>query len=712
VSGSAHQSGAARNPETPIALKCGLPTSRVVSLRKFPPWCPIVATLLAAPAGLAAEDRPVRLAPVVVDATRLPAETATTPWPVTVVAGDAVNRARQGLGLDEALVSVPGVYAQNRYNFAQDLRLSIRGFGARSTFGIRGLKLLVDGVPATLPDGQAGVDAVDLAELERIEVIRGPAAALHGAAAGGVVSLVSRAPPSTPHADASLGLGGHGFAEQRLRAGGGSDAGAGIVTLAHSRIDGFRRQSAAERTLLGVRGHAALPGGRTLRLSLSAVDSPLAEDPGALTAAERAADRRQAAPLNRRFRTGETVEQERLGTQLTLPAATGELRARAYGVRRAFDSRLPFQTVSLDRLGGGGALEWHAGGRGTGTATRWLAGIALDHMRDRRRRRVSDDGVPAAPIADQRERVSALAAFLLADLDLGERVRVSAGIRGDRVRFRVDDAFLADGDQSGDDTFSALSPQLGAVFTLSDSVDLYTNASTAFETPTTTELASPGGAGGFNTALDAQRAWSLEAGLRAWPAGDALALELAVFHIRVEDELVPFPIPGAPGRFAFQNAGRSRHLGVEAAMHARVGETLELRAAWTWSRFDFRSYTDRAGARLDGRRLPGIPRNLLGLDATWRPGRGGYLAADAQAASRRFADSANTAASPGYLVLNARGGYEWRHGAVTLAVHAGLNNVLAARYDSNLRINASGGRFFEPAPGRTWYAGAGATLEF
>jgi iron complex outermembrane receptor protein len=406
------------------------------------------------------------------------------------------------------------------------------------------------------------------------------------------------------------------------------------------------------------------------------------------------------------------VEQERLGAQATLPAETGELRARVYGVRRAFDARLPFQTVALDRLAGGGGLEWHGDAGGSDAALRWLAGVALDHMRDRRRRRASNDGVASAPIADQRERVTALAAFVLADVDLGERVRVSAGVRGDRIRFRVDDTFLADGDQSGDDTFSALSPQLGAVFTLSESVDLYTNASTAFETPTTAELASPSGVGGFNTALGAQSALSLEAGLRAWPIGEALALELALFHIRVEDELVPFPIPGAAGRFAFENAGRSRHLGVEASMHARIGETLELRAAWTWSHFDFRSFTDRTGARLDARRAPGIPRNLLGLDATWRPGRGGYLAADAQAASRRFADSANTAASPGYLVLNARGGYEWRRGAVTLAVHAGLNNVLAARYDSNLRINAAGGRFFEPAPGRTWYAGAGATLEF
>jgi iron complex outermembrane receptor protein len=675
------------------------------------------AALAAAFAAALPPYHPVRaqdtvLAPVVVQATRLPAADDDTPWPVSVVEGERVSRARQGLGLDEALLTVPGLYAQNRYNLAQDLRLSIRGFGARATFGIRGLKLIVDGVPATLPDGQAGVDALDLHDLDRIEVIRGPAASLYGAAAGGVVSLISRAPPREPTLGTALSLGSHGFAEQRVHAGGTAGDVSGIVSASHLSSEGYRRQSRAERSLLNARASVALAGGGELAATLSALDSPTAEDPGALTAAQRSTDRRAAGPLNLRFHSDESVAQQRIGVTATLPTGSGELSARAWGLQRDFASRLPFQAIALDRIAGGGGVQISHELAGFGTPMELLAGIDLDHQDDARERRVNDDGAIGARIADQRERVSALGAFVQLRARPGDALLLNAALRADRVRVRVDDRFGADGDQSGEASFAALSPSAGAVLALGDRLDLYANAATAFETPTTAELADPGGAGGFNSALESQRALSLETGLRGRFAGGAARYELAAFHIRVEDQLVAFAIPGAPDRFAFQNAGRSRHLGLEAALALQPSEALSLRAAWTWSRFEFRRFTERDGTRLDGRTLPGVPRHVLALEAEWRPADGWLLAADAQAVTMRFADSANSAHAPGYVLLNARAGYTWRRGPLALDAHAGIDNLLDTRYDANLRINAAGGRYFEPAPSRGARMGLALSVAF
>jgi len=652
------------------------------------------------------------LAPVTVEATRLPAGPGETPWPVSVVEGARLSGARQGLGVDEALLTVPGLFAQNRFNLAQDLRLSLRGFGARSTFGIRGIRVLVDGVPATLPDGQAGVDALDLADLERIEVIRGPAASLWGTAAGGVVSLTSRPPPLRPQASAALSLGSHGFAEQRLHAGGSGERLAAIVTASHLSLDGFRERSKAERSLLNARATLALAGGGEAAATLSAVDAPTAEDPGGLTAEQRNADRRAAGALNRRFLTGESVRQERLGLTVTLPFDGGEWSARAWGLSRDFDNRLPFQAVDLERSAGGAGVQITRDLAPGGRPAQVLVGADLDHQDDARERRANAGGVVGARIADQRERVTAAGAFVHARLRPWDPLLLSAGLRADRVRVDVDDAFLADGDQSGSETFEALSPSAGAVLGVAAGLDLYANAATAFETPTTAELADPAGAGGFNAGLDAQRALSLEAGARGRLAGGAARYELALFHIRVEDQLVAFPVAAAPDRFAFENAGRSRHLGLEAALELEPWDALSLRAAWTWSRFEFRRFTDRTGARLDGRTLPGVPRHLLALEGEWRPGRGWLLAADAQAVSARFADNANTAHAPGYVLVNARAGYEWQRGPLQLTAKAGVNNLLDTRYDANVRINAAGGRFFEPAPGFEVYGGVSLSMAF
>ena len=244
------------------------------------------------------------------------------------------------------LAGVPGVFAVNRYNFAQDLRLSIRGFGARANFGIRGVRILIDGIPATTPDGQSSVDDIDLDTLERIEIIRGPAGALYGPSSGGVLSLETRQSMTTPYVESSIKRGAYGVDAVRFE-GGNTHGNLGYaLNASRFRIAGYRAQSAAERDLFNGRVDYDLKNGGELTTTFASLDAPLAQDPGGLTAEQVRADPRQAAPINLRFDTGESVRQQRLGLHTRHPLAGGaELRLSGYFVQRDFANRLPFNKI-------------------------------------------------------------------------------------------------------------------------------------------------------------------------------------------------------------------------------------------------------------------------------------------------------------------------------------------------------------------------------
>lgn len=652
------------------------------------------------------------LGPILIRSSRIETPVDRVPGAASVLNEADIGDGRQQLGLDESLATVPGVFAINRYNFAQDVRIAIRGFGARSTFGIRGIRVFVDGIPATLPDGQSGVDAVDLGATERMEVLRGPSASLYGTSAGGVLSLYTREGGGLPEAALSVTAGSHGFLETRARALGGARAPVDYsVHLSRSTLDGFRDHAATERALLTSKFGYEFGAGMKLSLLLSAVDSPVADDPGGLTAAEAAANRKQASPLNLRFDAGESVSQQKIGLVLEQDVgARGRLRLRNYYVLRDFDNKLPFSAVSLDRFFTGGGVEYRRDGAVLNRPTRLLLGADVDFQDDDRVRRTNTDGSVGGATFDQRERVRSAGVFGRSVIDLTPDLRFTLGLRYDSVRFDVDDKFLADGDDSGSVTFDEFSPSAGLSLRVAPRMHVYANASWAFETPTTTEFANPAGSGGFNTSLESQTARNLEIGARG--REERLSYELALFHIAVDDQLVPFEIPGSPGRFAFVNAGESTHRGVEAAARISLTPGWSAGVAYTYSDFRFDRFRNQAGASLDGNRIPGIPEHLLNVDTRYVWASGAYIAASARFTGAFFSDNENMVNVPGYTVIDLRAGYERRVGAWYVGARAGVNNVRDRDYYANVRINASGGRYFEPAPGRNIYAGMTLRMEF
>ncbi|HEY2806466.1 MAG TPA: TonB-dependent receptor [Gemmatimonadales bacterium] len=637
--------------------------------------------------------------------------TAPASRPLTTLApsGEMVDRrsrpARADEGLDELLSDVSGVYDANRYNFSLDQRLSIRGFGARSSFGVRGIKIYLDGIPQTLPDGSAQLTNVEFGSLSRVEILRGASSALYGNASGGVISLESNDSTATGFSQDVEALGGS--LSSKILSTTRARIGSGTASLVASRLrfTGFRQHSDAD--LRNLNGRYVLRTGSTILAATADYgDDPRADNPGALTSAELAANRDSAAAINITRAAGKNVHQFQGGLSLRyFDAAGDELSVAVFGFSRHLVNPQTFAWIDLDRLAYGARVAY----------THWFrlsaplaltVGLDAQRQRDSRLNVGNPNGSPdTVRQLDQLEHVTEVGPFGQADLQL-RPFRFLAGVRDDQVTFAVDDRLIAptNPDDSGRRVMQSPSWSLGASWQQPGLAQVYVNAGTSFETPTTTELANrPDTAGGFNAALNPQRALEYEIGLRSHTR---VQWSLAFFRAEVRDELIAYAILASPGRVFYQNAGHSRHQGVEASAGWWVGHGVTLRASWTFSDFRYTDYTTH-GYVLDGLRVPGIPQHWAHLSATYRArgDRGLFVQLEETISSSVLVDDTLSTISSGWTTLDVRAGWDGAVGRVRLSPFLAINNALDRHYVSSVVINAANGRYFEPAPGRNLYVG-------
>ncbi len=699
----------------------------------------LAATLLAAPAAAAvaapqAAGDPVRLDPVVVSATGAEELPADVPASIDVVDGADLRRARPALGLAESLVRVPGVVVRDRQNQAQDVQVSIRGFGARATFGVRGLRLVADGIPASMPDGQGQVSHFALEAADRIEVLRGPFSALHGNASGGVIALFSLPAPADAEFEAGTLAGSDGLWRAGVSWRGPLDGGAVHrlrLDAARTAADGWRDRSAWRRDAAQALARGSVGDGGTYTLLFNHLDLR-ADDPQGLTAAELAVDRRAASPGSTLFDARKTVRQDQLGGRLEWPF--GEAHSLAVtawsGRRQTFQMLTVPVFVQASPTHGGGAIDLDRDYGGLDARWQWQAadaratlivGAAHEAADEHRRgfaNFVGDTlGVVGALRRDERNRVTSDDVYMQADWRPGARWRLNAGLRHSRVRFASDDRFVAPGnpDDSGTQAYSRTSPVLGVLFRVNPALALYANAGGGFETPTFAELAYRlDGGSGLNDTLRPARSRHVEAGLRWERRGVRLGLALFASHTR--DELVAVANQG--GRSYFDNAGRSRRRGAELSFDLPLAPRWHLAAAWTF--LDARYREDFGTCALPpcdaddllvraGRHIPGLARHTGWIGLRWRPREDTDVLVEARGNSAIFVDDRNRARAPGHAVLDI--GIEHRFGTPRLGwrAFARVNNVLDHAAIGSVIVNEANGRFYEPAPGRTWQLGLAAT---
>jgi iron complex outermembrane receptor protein len=654
-----------------------------------------------------------------------------TPHPISVITGSQLTRGTSSIFIEEAVRAVPGVQIQNRFNLAQGERIVIRGVGPRAQFGVRGIRILVDGIPATLPDGQATLDHLDLAGLARVEVLRGPNATLYGNAAGGVLHFRTADPAQGPTQvglrwtggtlGTTTGAGGIGSTRNDMWTLEGSATGAvgqlGYrVGLTRTDFDGYRRNPVADDgstfgagTRATLNGTATLPlADGTLRFVANGVDLD-ADNPGSL-AADAIDDDRNAWRGNVSQGTRKEARQGQLGVSWTGTVRGMASEFAAWGIRRELYNPIPSAVIDLTRNAGGArALVKGSLPLGMAAALGWSAGVESEFQRDARLNYANSGGAPGALTLDQRERVGARGAFAQGRLDAGGGISLLAGARFDHVTFGVDDELMGGPDDSGARAMNAFSPSVGLVVGPWTRLELYASAGRSFETPTTTELANrPSGAGGFNPDLDPQTGVTVEGGARV-TLSDNARLEAAIFNTVFQNQLVPYTVPGADDRDFYRNAAESRSRGWELSADWRLTPDLSSRIAWTRVDAVFTSYETESGAVYTGNAVPGLAPNRV--DGLLMYQRGitfvelrGLWQDDVPV------DDAGTSTSPSHFVMDARIGAEdltW--GSARLSPFLGIANLFDATYNASVVPNAFGRRYFEPGPPRTYRIGVGLT---
>jgi iron complex outermembrane receptor protein len=657
------------------------------------------------------------LPPVRVTATREgPRAPLELPYAITSVTPDSLAALRR-LGVDELLFGVPGVALSNRQNPAQDPRVSIRGFGARSAFGVRGVRVLQDGVPVTLPDGQTPVDALDIEGAARVDVVRGSASSLYGNAAGGVIDIRSASPSLLPISPtARITGGGDSPTISALTAAG--TLGATAYTSSVTRVSGagYRDYSdqRATRGALRVQLAPEAAAGTALTLAARISDVSRAQSPGALTRAQLDADPRQADPLSVRRQAGKTVRQGDLSlTASHALGALGTLEGTVYGSTRTLANPLTFATVDVDRTSGGASLRVSESGQLASHLARIGAGADVQWQHDARLERENcieatattancpqGSSLRGALRKDQRELVTSIGPYLRGELALAPRLLASAGVRADAVRFEVQDHLVTatNPDDSGDRTLHAVSPAFGLVYRLG-TASVYANVSGSFETPTTTELGNkPDGSAGINPELQPQRTVTREVGAKGIASWAPIRWDVALFDATARDELVPFDIVGGNGRRYYRNAGRTSRRGAELGVQAELG-AVTMQGAYTLSHFRYVEYVVGTTSYA-GHRIPGVPDQALSLAATLRRGVMAF-SATADVAGAVDVDDANSAQAAGRTLLGVAVGGTVHAGGARLTPLVALQNLGGVRSVGSVSVNATAGKFYEPAPGRT-----------
>jgi iron complex outermembrane recepter protein len=667
---------------------------------------------------------PIRVRGVIVNILRSPIRVDRAPFAISVIQEEVLGRGRSASSVEEALHGLPGVQVQNRFNDAVGEQISIRGFGARSGFGVRGIQVIVDGVPATLPDGQSTLDHLDLGSLGRVEALRGPGAALYGNAAGGVLTFETRT-PSDSHIRQELRVveGDHGMRRIQSTTSGTLGAQQYLVSLSRYDWDGFRTRLGegpgalygnTRREQLNATFSSSLLGGE-LRLVANHLELG-SENPGALTRSELDVGDRRAFPGNVAQGTRKDLVQSQGGLSWRGPLAGRELELAGHAVRREVVNPIPWAVVDLDRTTGGvrGIIRTEQAGP-VGNLW-WAAGFEASSQLDERRQFTNESGERGPIRLDQRERVSGGAVFIQALLPINSVLDVMTGLRYDRIRFSATDRLprvLGAPDDGVGRTLDSASPSFGLHASFSRALGAYMNLSTAFETPTTSELANqPDGAGGFNPELEPQVGITGELGARGL-LGDVAAWEIAFFHTVLYNELVPFEVEEAPGRRFFRNSGRSEREGIEATLQFSPDPAVSGRVTLSTNRARFRNYTVD-GVSYGGNRVPGIaPYRVEGL---LRLGPGSWFAevrGEAMASILTSDDNNPQAATHARRLLDLRAGVnEANLLGLRLSPFLGITNVLDVAYTSSVSVNAADGRYFEPGPGRAVYLGASVAVQY
>ena len=682
-----------------------------------------------------ADEAPLPVADViVVSGSRVEHASFDLPAAIDVVDAARIRDGQMRVNASESLNAIPGLVAQNRNNYAQDLQISSRGFGARSAFGVRGVRLVADGVPATMPDGQGQAATFNLDMAERIEVLRGPFSAIYGNHSGGTVQLFTRDGKGRPTVETTLSGGSYGSRKLDLNAQGESGGVGYVVDTSRFETDGYRNHSAATRDQAFAKLTLQPGSASRLAITASALRQDDTQDPLGVTwatyqAAPRAGEidaldtQTPKRTLAERYNTRKSIDHKQVGAsfeqrfgedRLRLVAYAGQRRVIQFQAFSRFVQTPPTQSggvVDFDRDFHGADLNWvHVRAVGSGKLTATF-GVDAGYSRDKRQGFENfvgtEFGLQGALRRDETNKVSSVDPYAQAEWQTGAWV-LTGGLRQSRMKVEVDDRYLGNGNDSGSVDFRHTTPVAGVLYKVSPTLNVYASAARGFEAPTLNELFYSGAGNGFNFGLEPATSTHVEAGVKSY-LGSATRLNAALFQVKTRNELV-VDVSGG-GRTSYRNAGRTLRQGAELSIDSTFGSGMSARLAVTALKA---VYDSPFGSVPEGSRLPGVPKANLYAELAWKNSADNLGAAlEGIASSKVYAEDANTEIpAPGYAIANLRVQAKQQAGGWRFKQFARVNNLADRKYVGSLIIGDANKRFYEAAPGRNWIAGVSAEYGF
>ncbi|WP_214286599.1 TonB-dependent receptor family protein [Acinetobacter pittii] len=668
-----------------------------------------------------------------VEATRTDTTYLQTPASVFRIDAPQADTSSQ-VNLTEVVKGIPSLQLRNRENYAQDLQLSMRGFGARSTFGVRGIRLYVDGIPATMPDGQGQTSNIDLSSLDHVEVLTGPFSSLYGNSSGGTILTSTKEGQGKDSIELSYSGGSHDKNRAGLVLQGGAKGAnepSYVISSSYFDTDGYREHSGAEKVLNNAKLSWNLDDGSKINWVTNYVKIH-ADDPQGLTHDQWNTNPRQQVPFLKQFNVRKDIEQTQTGVTWSKPINDkNELYAMAYlGNRQVTQYQsIPKSTQDASINHAGGVIDFErdyygADFRWTGKEllpnTTLSVGVALDAMDEDRKGFENFNLVNGQPYygvkgklrRDEDNTLWNIDPYLQASWQFLPTWRLDTGVRYSNVHYKSEDRYLSNGDDSGKTDYNKVLPSAALSWQILPELMAYVSYAKGFETPTFTEMAyRPDGESGFNFDLTASTSDTYETGLKSQnQLGD---FTLAVFQTKTKDDIVS--AGNSNGRSTFRNADKTLREGVEFAWNKKLWRDLTAIASYTYLDATFDADIPALGSIAQipsGNAIPGIAKNQAYASLAWQPSHGLYGGVDVQYMDKVYVNDTNSDAAPSYSVTSANVGYAWVMGDWKVNSFARVDNLFDKNYAGSVIVNDGNGRYFEPADGRNWSAGLRVIKQF
>jgi iron complex outermembrane receptor protein len=648
----------------------------------------------------------IKLKEVIVSITKIKENIKNSPFAISSKSFSKFQSTAQQFYLSEYIESVPGVFISNDNNFAQDSRISIRGFGSRANFGIRGIKLIVDGVPETTPDGQSQIDNLNLEIIEKIEIIRGTSSSLYGNSSAGVIKIQSISEFDKNFTKFGYSFGSNNQEKKQVFIGLKSKQTYYTFLASQTKGDGYRNFGDFKNSNLNFRVKKNISKDSWLSFNFNIVESPYANDPGGLIIEEVNQNREQARERNLQYKTSEKISHYKASSSFN-KKLNERLSFSTYVFisNRNFKGKIPVKN--------GGAIDlkrkyWGIGGNFLfNSKLKTQIGFDFGNQNDRRKRYNNDIGIIGEQVLDQNEGFSNLGIYLVNNYSL-KRFSISSGLRYDINKVKLEDLFFSDGDSSGTITLNAFNPSLGINYKLNKNSRLFINTSSGFETPTLNEFSSSPIGTGFNKNLKSQINMGFELGFSLFDTQKNSNIDIVYFKSITNDEILSYEDEKFPNQKFYNNAGKSKRNGIEITGFYTFNRTI-ISSSYSLGKYIFKEFVDD-GSDYSGNKIPGIPNEILTLSVEHKTNNELFLNVNIKNIGTMYVNNSNTIKVNAFNTFNFKIGKEFKLSKSILYPYLIVSNIFNKEYFDNIRINAFGGRYYEPAPKRTIFGGIRITL--